>query len=151
MGQKSLSVFTYMAPRKKTPMTDEHKAALAAGREQGAAVRRYLDALDANRPKRGRKRTPDSINKRIAAIDEKMKSANSLARLQLTQERSDLQDELESMKSATTVDLSSLERDFVRAAAGYGSRKGIAYSTWRSAGVPADVLKRAGISRGARD
>jgi len=132
-------------------MTDEHKAALAAGREQGAAVRRYLDALEANRPKRGRKRTPDSITKRLSSIDEKMKSANSLAKLQLTQERADLEAELASMKSTTTVDLSSLEGEFVRAASSYGSRKGISYSTWRTAGVSAPVLKKAGISRGASD
>ena len=38
-------------------MTDEHKAALAQGRSEGRAVRDYLDALRANKPKRGRKRT----------------------------------------------------------------------------------------------
>lgn len=38
-------------------MSDEHKAALAEGRDQGRAVRRYLDALEQHRPKRGRKRT----------------------------------------------------------------------------------------------
>ena len=132
-------------------MTDEHKAALAAGREQGAAVRRYLDALEANRPKRGRKRTPDSITKRLSSIDEKMKSANSLAKLQLTQERADLGTELASMRSTTTVDLTSLEGEFVKSASSYGSRKGITYSTWRSAGVSAPVLKKAGISRGSGD
>ena len=31
--------------RKRT-MTDEHKAALAAGRNEGRAVRRYLEALE---------------------------------------------------------------------------------------------------------
>ena len=51
-------------------MSDSHKAALAEGREQGRAVRRYLEALEAHKPKRGRKRTPDSVQKRLAAIDE---------------------------------------------------------------------------------
>ena len=132
-------------------MTSEHKDALKAGREQGSAVRRYLDALDANRPKRGRKRTPDSINKRLAAIEEKMSSVNSLTRLQLLQERANLQNELKSMSSQEPVDLAGLEADFVEAAAEYGRRKGIAYGTWRSAGVSADVLKKAGISRGSAD
>ena len=36
------------AAKSPRPMTDEHKAALAEGREQGRAVRRYLQAL-ANR------------------------------------------------------------------------------------------------------
>lgn len=132
-------------------MSNEHKAALAAGREQGAAVRRYLDALEANKPKRGRKRTPESITKRLAAIDEKLRSANSLSKLQLTQEKADLSAELKSMTSRTSVDIGSLEKEFVKAASEYGSRKGISYSTWRSAGVPAAVLKKAGISRGAGD
>jgi hypothetical protein len=35
----------------KTPMTDAHKAALAEGREQGRAVRAYLDAVEANVPR----------------------------------------------------------------------------------------------------
>ena len=47
-----------------------HKAALAQGERKGRAVREYLDALRANKPKRGRKRTPDSIKKRLAAIDD---------------------------------------------------------------------------------
>jgi hypothetical protein len=84
-------------------------------------------------------------------IDEKMKSANPLSRLQLAQEKSDLANELKSMTDSAPVDLSSLEKDFVKSAAGYGSRKGISYSTWRSAGVSAAVLKKAGISRGAND
>ena len=37
------------------PMSAEHKAALAAGRQQGITVRKYLEALEAHKPKRGRK------------------------------------------------------------------------------------------------
>ncbi len=33
------------AAKSPRPMTDEHKAALAEGREQGRVVRRYLEAL----------------------------------------------------------------------------------------------------------
>ena len=57
-------------PKKKQArqMSDDHKAALAEGRSQGRAVRVYLEALAANKPKRGRKRTPDSITKRLDAI-----------------------------------------------------------------------------------
>ena len=31
----------------------------------------------------------------------------------------------------------------------YAQRKGISYAAWRELGVPADVLKKAGISRGS--
>lgn len=130
-------------------MTEEHKAALSAGRQQGAVVRRYLDALDANKPRRGRKRTPESIQKRLEAIDSQLNGKNSLVRLQLMQESSDLQKELETMSSAEPVDMSSLEEDFAKSAAEYGRRKGISYDTWRRAGVSSAVLKKAGISRGA--
>ena len=50
-------------------MSAEHKAALAKGREEGRIVRQYLEALESTKPRRGRKRTPDSIRKRLATID----------------------------------------------------------------------------------
>src|SRR5262249_3399922 len=67
--------------RRKSQMTDAHKAALAQGRNEGRTVRRYLDALDANRPKRGRKRTPESVQKRLRAIDHELASADRLNEL----------------------------------------------------------------------
>jgi hypothetical protein len=131
--------------RKRTPMSTEHKAALAEGREQGRAVRRYLEALEASKPRRGRKRSPDSLKKRLATIDSELASADPLKRVHLLQERSDLQDALESSKS--NVDLDKLEKAFVKSAAPYSERKGITYATWREVGVPAAVLTKAGISR----
>ena len=129
----------------RTPMSDEHKAALAEGRNQGRAVRRYLEALDAHRPKRGRKRTPESMRKRLDRIDAELVSADPLKRLQLIQERLDLKQELDAAGHA--VDLSGLEQGFVEAAAPYSKRKGISYAAWRELGVEPAVLKRAGISR----
>ena len=130
-------------------MSDEHKAALAEGRNQGRAVRRYLEALDAHKPKRGRKRTPESMQKRLDRIDVELVSADPLKRLQLIQERLDLKQELDA--AGQTVDLSGLEQEFVDAAAAYSKRKGISYAAWRELGVEPAVLKRAGISRCAAD
>jgi hypothetical protein len=135
------------ATRKRTPMSDEHKAALAEGRDQGRAVRRYLEALEANKPKRGRKRSPESMAKRLASVEDELATADPLKRLHLVQERLDLQAALDASKA--TVDLDALEKEFVTAAATYGDRKGISYSAWRELGVPANVLDRAGISRGS--
>ena len=135
-------------PKKtKSPMSQEHKQALATGREQGRVVRRYLEALDAHRPKRGRKRTPESIKRRLADIESRLESSDPLSRLQLVQERMNLESELAAKSEA--VDFGSLEDDFVAAAQEYGERKGITYAAWREAGVDAAVLKRAGIRRGA--
>ncbi|HEX9504818.1 MAG TPA: hypothetical protein VGA62_02315 [Acidimicrobiia bacterium] len=136
-----------MAKTGTRTMTNQHKAALAEGRSESRAVKSYLEALDQNRPRRGRKRTPDSIKKRLAAIDAQFGEVSALQRLQLVQERIDLQRELEQMGS--TVDLSALQAAFTKTAAQYARRKGISYAAWRELGVPADVLTKAGISRGA--
>ena len=128
-------------------MTDEHKAALAEGRSQGRAVRRYLEALEAHKPKRGRKRTADSIKKRLTKIEAELPEADRLKSLHLVQERIDLETELAGMDE--TIDLTSLENDFVKAAAPYSQRRGISYAAWRTLGVPPNVLKRAGIGRGS--
>ncbi len=127
-------------------MSDSHKAALAEGRDQGRAVRRYLEALEAHKPKRGRKRTPESVQKRLATIEQKLGDADALSRLHLVQERMNLQNELES--TGNTVDIQALEDEFVAAAAPYGARKGITYAAWRHLGVDPAVLRRAGIKRG---
>ena len=135
-----------MSPRGKGSVTEEHKAAMAQGRVEGRAISAYLDALATHKPKRGRKRTPESIDRRLAAIDDALPTANSINRLSLIQERLDLQQEKASMGEA--VDLTSFEDTFVAAAKGYSERKGISYAAWREMGVPADILKRAGIGRG---
>jgi hypothetical protein len=137
-----------MAQKKKTrTMSDDHKAALAEGRAQGRAVRAYLEALDANKPKRGRKRTPESVQKRLDRVVADLETADPMTRLQLTQEQLDLSAELAA--GDNKVDLSALEKDFVGAAAGYAARKGISYGAFRAVGVPAAVLRSAGISRSA--
>jgi hypothetical protein len=134
-----------MSPRGKGTVTEEHKAAMARGRVEGKAIGDYLDALDQHRPKRGRKRTPESIDKQLAAIDDKLASANAITRLGLVQQRLDLQRDRDAL--GVPVDLTPLEEAFVGAAKGYSERKGISYAAWREIGVPADVLKRAGIRR----
>ncbi|HVL91881.1 MAG TPA: hypothetical protein VM264_00900 [Acidimicrobiales bacterium] len=133
------------APGRKA-MSDGHKAALAEGREQGRAVRRYLEALEQHRPKRGRKRTSEALERRLTAVEGSLAEAAPLDRLHLIQERLDLQSELAGMND-NGVDVAELKDAFVGAAAGYGARRGITYSAWRAAGVPPGVLRRAGISR----
>ena len=132
-----------LAPRK--PMSNGHKAALARGRAESASVRHYLEALETSKPKRGRKRTPASIDKRLAAIDSQLATADALGKLHLLQEQKDLTDERS--RVASVKDLSALEKQFVKVAQAYGKRKGISYATWRAAGVSANVLQAAGISR----
>jgi hypothetical protein len=132
--------------RKRSAMTAEHKEALAAGRASGLAVRRYLEALEQGKPRRGRKVSPDSIAKKLADVESELVSADALRRLHLIQERTELRARLED-SSGSEVDRGALEAEFVKVAKEYGDRKSIDYATWREAGVPADVLQRAGIAR----
>lgn len=131
----------------KRPMSDEHKAALAAGREAGRAVRRYLEALEENRPKRGRKRTKESMEKRLAVVAEEIPTADPVSRLSLIQERMDLEAQLSATEAP--VDVSALEADFVKHAAAYSANKGISYAAWRELGIAPATLKAAGIKRSA--
>jgi hypothetical protein len=131
----------------KSPLTDQHKAALAQGRVEGRAVRAYLEALRGNKPKRGRRRTSDSIKKRLNAISDQLKTADPLTEVRLVQERRDLTSELDGMQS--NVDLKSIEDDFIKVVANYSKRQGISYASWREVGVPASVLTKAGLSRSA--
>src|SRR6516164_7798271 len=122
--------------RVRAPMSAGHKQALAVGREESRAVRRYLEALEAHKPKRGRKRTTESIKARLQQIDNRLATSDPLTRVHLVQERLDLQSELSSKDN--TVDLAALEEGFVKAARGYGERKHLTYSAWRAAGVDAN-------------
>lgn len=132
--------------RSRAPMSDSHKAALAEGREQGRAVRRYLEAIEAHKPKRGRKRTQESMQKRLTSIEARIAAADPLTRLHLAQERMDLMRDLSTTDNG--VNLQELEDAFVAAAEPYGRRKGITYGAWREAGIDPSVLRRAGIRRG---
>lgn len=109
-------------------------------------MRAYLEALEAHKPKRGRRRTPESINKRVAKIEQELPDADQLTKLNLIQERMDLTEELEQIENKP--DLEALEKDFIAAAANYSERKGITYAAWRELGVPAATLREAGIRRG---
>jgi hypothetical protein len=134
--------------RKQPPMTAEHKAALAKGRDEGRAVRRYLEAVERQRPKRGRPRTVESVTKRLATVNAKVEEADALSRLHLLQERADLESEIAGL--SVSDDLPALEKGFVKVARSYGQRKGVGYAAWREAGVSAAVLEKAGITRGAK-
>src|ERR1700736_1195992 len=70
------------APQRATPlMSAAHKQALAVGREESRAVRRYLEALEAHKPKRGRKRTAEGIQGRLRQIESRLPAADALTRV----------------------------------------------------------------------
>ena len=63
-------------------------------RREIQVVRDYLKALENNKPKRGRKRTPKSIRTQIASTVEAMDGSTPTKRLELVQKRINLETEL---------------------------------------------------------
>ena len=124
----------------RTKMTETEKTEVAA-------VRDYLKALEQNAPRRGRRRTPESVERQLAVLEGEMEGASVTKRLGLIQQRIDLETDLEALQQAESVDLSALEAGFATHAAAYGGRRGISYAAWREVGVSSATLKSAGIRR----
>lgn len=128
-------------------MSKEHKEALVQGRAEAKAINTYLQSLTSRRP--GRPVTAQNLKAKIAALDEKIaEEIEPLRRVKLIQSRLDSKTALASV--GEVVNLAAAEKDFVKNAKAYSARKGLTYTAWREAGVPADVLKKAGIARTRR-
>jgi hypothetical protein len=131
------------APRK---LSAAHKRALAEGRTMSATVDRYLSAV--NTPKRrGRKVSKTALVQRLADARAKAKTASGVDKVLAAQEVRDLQTRIANMNTASGGDIKSLELAFIKIAKRFGENRGIGYGAWRDAGVPAVVLKKAGVAR----
>lgn len=131
------------AKRGPKVVSPEHKAAMAAGRQNAAAVRAYLDALDEQSPKRrGRQISPEQLQKRLDAANEALPTLSGIKWVEKRQEILDLEERLAEVDSEPQ-DISELEAAFVSAAKPWAESKGISKKVLREAGVPAAVLKRA--------
>ncbi len=126
-------------------MTAEHKAALAKGRIESRAIKAYL-AVATKPKKRGRPVTKESLQNKIGGLDKSIRAEDDpLARVDLIQARIDAQRALDDLEDEA--DLAELEKGFVEHAAPYSERKGITWTAWREAGVPAATLRKAGIKQ----
>ena len=128
---------------RQTSMSNAHKKALANGRNEGRIIREYLEIVEATKPKRGRRRTPESITKRLSVIASELKTADPVTKVRLIQERMNLRNELASMKTKT--EIAAAEARFIKVAKSFSERNDITYDAWREFGVTPAVLKRAGI------
>ena len=126
-------------------MTRAHKQALARGRDESRAVGRYLEVLEVGKPRPGRPRSIQSMQTQLKMLETRLRGARGVDRLLALQQRADLRAALAQRNGKG--DLATAEREFVKAARGYGERKGIAYATWREAGVSPSVLAKARIAR----
>lgn len=129
-------------------MTDEHKQALARGRRQAKAVRDYLEALEQGR-RPGRPVTKESLAEQIERLQEKIDAEpNAAKRVELVQSRLDAEKRLAEIEEGPDIDV--LQQEFVEVAQEYSERKDITYQAWREVGVPAKVLREAGVPRTRR-
>lgn len=128
-------------------MSEEHKAALAQGRKEARAIKAYLEALEARKP--GRPVSKESLQKRMDKVNRKLDEAeNPLESVDLIQSKLDLEKQLSELDKA--VDMETLEAGFIEHARPYSDRKGVTYTAWREFGVPAKVLRSAGIKETRR-
>ena len=104
-------------------------------------------ALEKHQPRRGRPRTPKTLEDRLRKLDAEYEQADPLRRLHLEQRRLDVQKELDELIAFRGEAPAELEDDFAAVAADYAEKHGITYAAWRRLGVPARVLRKAGLSR----
>lgn len=110
-------------------------------------VRRYLNHLHGQGSARRRSADPERVRARLEKVEAALAERPApVERLLLIQERLDLQAQLE-RGDGDRVDAVELEAAFVEAAARYSQRRGISWAAWREVGVPAAVLRAAGITR----
>ena len=129
------------------PMSEEHKEALAQGRKESRAIKAYLEALEARKP--GRPVSKESLDKRMKKVNQKLEETdNPLEEVELIQSKLDIEKSLSELENA--VDMETLEAGFIENAKSYSQRKGVSYTAWREFGVPAKVLRAAGIKETRR-
>lgn len=110
--------------------------------QQASVVNRYLTAL-AN-GEIGSRRTTERTEQALADVNytltEHADELTPVQRLDLVQWRIELEAALDNGHD-------DIESRFISCAAAYSERKGVTYAAWREMGVPARVLREAGITR----
>lgn len=136
-----------MAPKE---VTEEHKAKMSQGIAAKKAIKAYLEALELTRPKVGapRKRSMETLQAELVEIQRQLNGdLDPMSRLELLPKRDAVQARIE--EKALVAKVEPLADAFVKWAPWYSEHKGITYGHWRELGVPADVLGKAGISKGS--
>ena len=127
-------------------LSTEQKARMAQGRRETRIVENYLLHLE-QRSERKRRPSPEELEHEAHEIEQSIRAAAGLQRLELLQRREDLQ---KLVLEDEPTDGTELEKQFIAVANDYGERKSISYSTWREFGVAKEVLEVAGVARTRR-
>lgn len=138
--------------RRPMKMTTAQKRTLSQSATQAAAVKAYLEHLDGG-VRNGPAVSQETLQTRIAERERRIElEADPCVRLELIQKRLDDEAALaELQRRPDPAEVAAeLEAGFVDVAEAYSQRKGITYTAWREAGVPAAVLRAAGMPRTRR-
>jgi hypothetical protein len=127
-----------MTDEKKKKISDSHRAAMSKGVTQRNAIQAYLETLQSP-PPRLRTRKGRSVADLQRAISE---STDPMERLYL---RPLLRRALEVESGSANMD--EITANFVKHVVAFSERNGITYADWREEGVPAAVLREAGMRR----
>lgn len=140
---------TRVSPRKGVVLSEETKNKMVEGRKRTRVIDAYLADLQNNRPSVGRPFDPERAQKRLADIEGFLadSSTSGIQRLKMTQEQINLKQRLKRAETVQPSNGTGSEDEFVNVAAFFSEANSISYTAWRQVGVPAAVLKRAGIKR----
>ncbi len=130
----------------KTTRSAATRSKMAQSQQARRAVSSYLDALHTPK-RRGRPVSVADLQAKLRAAEATVASAKGLARLDAIVKASELEQRVAGSQRTDAHDMKALAGAFAKVAKTYGERKGITYGMWRRAGVPADVLAKAGIKR----
>lgn len=144
-------------------LSTESRKRFASNNQRSRAVGRYLDDLESRSDERanGKRRMkgvslgalkgfpahstdPDQIDAAADQIEATAQDASSVRALRLLQRVIDLRESAIALRETGGIDV--LERDFIAVAAQWAADNGIGYAAFRAMGVPASVLKDAGVS-----
>ncbi|MGH8945707.1 MAG: hypothetical protein ACRDVL_06130 [Acidimicrobiia bacterium] len=123
-------------------MSKEHKEALARGRKEARAVKAYLKAIDERTS--GRQPSKGTLQNRLDKVNQKIEATQDpLKTVDLLQSKLDIEKTLSRVGDQD--DFEETQKAFVENVRPYSERKGITYTAWREFGVPAKVLRAAGL------
>jgi hypothetical protein len=138
LGAMDINPATPTPTKSKThgPRSEEVRVQMRQRQEETRIVKAYLAQLSEASHRRRR----DNLERYLDLAETKLAGdLQPIDRLTLLQRKHDLEAMLQPVGAEDHTE------DFTKVAANYSDRKGIAYRTWREVGVPASVLKAAGI------
>lgn len=117
--------------------------------DDGMIVRAYITFLRGNGASGARAVAREDVQENLARVERRLSafasSGDPLTYIALVQERIALTQAAESLEKLPS--RAELEKHFIGVAAAWSEENGITYPAWREIGVPAAVLKEAGIPR----